>query len=482
MIDDASKADESGNTGAAATPSDTTDGTKTEDAAGAAGASQTDGQSPPASDTTQPPAGAGSGDATPSQGNQSSLGHASERSPFRLAAFLQDAGSTAPADTGTAPADASASATTAPAAGAAVPTPPADAPSGTTPADETTAAPTTTPAASAPAAAKPKEFQPLEEVRDEIRRQLAEQRVTKQLIDLMAKLDGELNGEFTKYFAASLNAGADEKSPPPPTGALADLAPLAEKNGLESGKTGPLSVLEMRKTPVGESVDSEMQAELWRLLFFSKDLQMYQPVSTFDLDGNRYLSMKTSDTPGRVPTLAEVRDDVVKAWKLQKAAELAEKHAQEVAKKIQESGSTLSDYFTDDSSVTVVRTDPFSWLTGGEVSRITGQQQPFRLSEPDGVVAAGPEFMTYVFNLDDGKAGATLNHDHSVAYVVRVADHQLSPEELRMAYLAEANTWPALGSMISGHMQTATRSLLADLRDGANIHWERPADEIAKEE
>jgi hypothetical protein len=254
------------------------------------------------------------------------------------------------------------------------------------------------------------------------------------------------------------------------------LAPLAEKNGLESGKTGPLSVLEMRKTPVAESVEAEMQAEWWRILFFSKDLELYQPVSTFDLDGNRYLSMKTSDTPGRVPTLAEVRDDVAKAWKLQKAAELAEKHVQEVAKRIQESGSTLSDYFTDDPSVTVVRTDPFSWLTGGEVSRITGQQQPFRLSEPDGVVAAGPEFMQYVFDLDDGKAGATLNHDHSVAYVVRVADHQLSPEEPAW------RTWPGQHRPRRAdqrRMQT-TRSLLAV--SGTRILSGTPGDEIAKKE
>jgi hypothetical protein len=183
LIDDTPKADESGSTDAAATQSDATEAAKTEEAADTSGAGQTEGQAPPESGATQPPAGAGSGETAPPQGNQSSLERASERSPFRLAAFLQDAGSTAPADT-------SASATTAPAAGAAPPTPSADAPSDTAPTGETTAAPTTTPAVIAPAAAKPKEFQPLEEVRDEIRRRQGAGH--KQLIDLI-EIDGELN-------------------------------------------------------------------------------------------------------------------------------------------------------------------------------------------------------------------------------------------------------------------------------------------------
>ncbi len=433
----------------------------------AAGAGKTDEKTPPATDTPQPPAEAGRGDAGQPDGKSSSSNRGVTKSPFRLAAFQQEPGATAPAATGTPPPPTSDATSTAPAAGAAPATPPAAGAA-------TTAEP--------PAPEKPKEFQPLDEVRDEIRRQLASERVAKQLIDLMEKIDGEVNAEFTKYFSASLNARADEKGPPPPTGTLADLKSLAEKNGLEFGTTGPLSYLELRKTPVGESIDPEARAQLSQILFGSKDLEMFQPILTVDLLGNRYLSMKTGDTPRRVPTLAEVRDQVVQAWKLRKAAEAALKHAEELTKKIGDSGTSLSDYFADDKSVEVVRTDPFSRLTGGEVSRITGQQHPLRLSEPDGVVAAGPEFMANVFELEDGKPGATLNHDKSIAYVVRVADHQLSPEALRTAYLAEANTWPALGSMIGVHMQDATRRLLDDIVSSADIDWVRPPDQVTEEE
>ena len=49
----------------------------------------------------------------------------------------------------------------------------------------------------------------------------------------------------------------------------------------------------------------------------------------WDVDGNRYVVIKMSDAPARVPTLAEARTDVVRVWKYQKAAELAKKRAEE---------------------------------------------------------------------------------------------------------------------------------------------------------
>ena len=75
---------------------------------------------------------------------------------------------------------------------------------------------------------------------------------------------------------------------------------------------------------------------LSRYAVAGKDMELYQPVSINEPGGNHYVVMKTSDTPAAVPPLSEMRDEVVKAWKLQKAAELAEKNAQELAKKAEE--------------------------------------------------------------------------------------------------------------------------------------------------
>ena len=41
---------------------------------------------------------------------------------------------------------------------------------------------------------------------------------------------------------------------------------------------------------------------------FGRDVELYAPIATYDLDNNRYLAMKTDDIPGKVPKLDEVRE------------------------------------------------------------------------------------------------------------------------------------------------------------------------------
>jgi hypothetical protein len=456
----------------------------------------------PATSEAEPPADTPETGNEPGQNDQSRLRPPRKAMVFRLAAFAQEAAqeaegeqpvsetSSSPAADATNPtSDTSSSPAGAPAAGAEQP--PATSPSGDAPAATTTATETpgsgptagegesTTSAASA-ASEKPKEFQPLDEVRDVIRRRLAEQRVNEQLSDLMGQLHSRVSGEFTKYFGARLEAERDQRIAPAPPPSLVDLAPLAEQHGLQHGRTGPIGWLEMRQTPVGESGDIETRRPLFQELFASEDLDLYQPVSTQDVNANRYLAMKMSDTPGRVPALSEVHDEVVRAWKQRKAAELAQKHADDLAKKAQQAKGTLSDFFANDQAVEVIRTDPFARLTAGDVTLVQGrpQQQPFRLSEPDGVVAAGPAFMDKVFALKDGEVGAVLNHDQSIAYVLRVAEHQLAPDELRNAYLSEANIWPGIGYMMNDHAQQAMHRLANDIRTTAGLEWERDPDQL----
>ncbi|MCI0491756.1 MAG: hypothetical protein L0Z07_02335, partial [Planctomycetes bacterium] len=326
---------------------------------------------------------------------------------------------------------------------------------------------------------KPVEFQPIDEVRDVIRRRIAEDKITDQSVEQMNQLKGQLYGEFTAYFGSVLDAEAQGKERPAPPAALDDLTALAATHGLELGQTGPMSLLELRETPIGKSVDIDSGESLLRSLY-GKELELYQPTLTYDLDGNRYLLMKTGDLPSKVPTLEEVRDQAVQAWKLRKAAELAKKHAEDLARQAKDSGKTLSDFFADDESVKVVRTDPFSWLTGGAVSRTTGQPQPFRLSEPDGIAAAGPDFMQAVFELGPSDVGAELSHDHSVAYVVRISEHQSAPEELHQDYLSEANTWDGLPTMARSHAQTVARVIQSQMMTDAGVEWDRPADQLTE--
>ncbi len=324
------------------------------------------------------------------------------------------------------------------------------------------------------------EFQPLEEVKDVIRREIASGKVSEELSKLTGDIRDQLESDFQKWFSERLTALDQKQEVPAPPKSLADLAPLAEKNGLKAGTTGPLSVLQLRDLPIGKSSIADTGRTLMAQLFATKELDLYEPVLTVDIDGNRYVVMKTSDTPGKVPTLAEVRAEVVKAWKQQEAAKLAEKAADEMAKKAQTSKQPLPEFFADKPAIKVVRTDPFAELTGGDVGFANGQMQPtpFRLGQPDGIVAPGPEFMKKVFSLKDGEVGVVMNHDHTIAYVVRLVEHQMPVNELRTAYLGEVNTWPGIINMTRGHMQDAWNTLQDDVVAGAKVKWERDADKI----
>jgi hypothetical protein len=128
----------------------------------------------------------------------------------------------------------------------------------------------------------------------------------------------------------------------------------------------------------------------------------------------------------------------------------------------------------------VVKTDPFAELTVGDVGQL--RQQSYRLSQPEGIVAAGPEFMKRVFEMKDGEVAAILNHDHSIAYVVRLVDHQPGLPELRTAYLAEAETWPGHRTMTDGHIQEVATNLQSDVVGGVNLKWDRTADRMTQGE
>lgn len=380
----------------------------------------------------------GESDAPSSDAEKSSLNGGAARSPFQLVAFAEGDESDSPAVEATADAAA-------------------------------------TPSTSA---ARSTEFQPLEDVKDEIRRQLAQIKVNEQLGEMMGKLETELSASHAKYFSAVLDAEAAEEDPPPPPPDLADLTPLAEQYGLEYTKTEPISFLQLRELPIGASATSEGNAPPFAVYVLSREVELYQPIATFDLDNNRYLAMKTNDTPERVPELDEIRDEVVRAWKMQQAANLALKEAEAQAKEAQASGASLKEVFEGEESVTVTTTDPFSWLTIGSISRQTQQVQSFRLSEPDGLVAADNSVLRTIFELGEGEVGAVLNHDRSIAYVVRVVEHETTVPELRQQFLSEADNWYGLPAMARDHARFAVGVLLSDMLASADIDWVRPPDAI----
>lgn len=325
-------------------------------------------------------------------------------------------------------------------------------------------------------------YQPLEKVRDQIRREIADIKVSERISKLMGQLENELDAKYANYLGSVLDAEDEGEEPPPPPAGLADLSVIAKEHNLEYKKTAPISQLELASMPIGSTHRTEeanVQPESrvrFRYLAFATDWEPYEPLSLQDTDNNRYLVMKTADIPGNVPTFDEIRDEVVTAWRRQKAAELALKHAEKEAKEAESVGS-LEEFFASDENVKVTKSDFFSEITAGSVSRETNMVQSFRLSQPEGIKHADYEMLSMIFDLAPGEVGAALNHDHSIAYLLRVVEHELTPAELQQAFLSEADSWYGYAAWLRFHLQQATSALLFEILESANVDWTRPADQ-----
>jgi hypothetical protein len=66
--------------------------------------------------------------------------------------------------------------------------------------------------------------------------------------------------------------------------------------------------------------------------------------------------------------------------------------------------------------------------------------------------------------------------------VVRVAEHLNSEDELRDAYLSEANTWEGLPAVMGEHVQIAQQMLFDDVVREANLDWVRDPDPRPQDE
>jgi hypothetical protein len=392
--------------------------------------------------------------APPAEGEESS--DARPASPFRLASFQE-----APAATEEAAAETETPAATEPASESAATTEaPAETAESTAAADATEAE--STPAASTPPAdAAADKYEPLENVRDEIRRELARDMAIKELDRIMGESMAQLQTEFNAYGIAVIEATEAGKKAPKPPAKLADLQWLADKNGLVYEKTSPLTLPELFDTPVGKAVGTATQEmTVAQAAFFA--LKPFEPFMATELEGDAYIVMKTEDIARRIPEFKEVRDKVAAAWKQREAAKLAEKKAKELAAEIQKSNTPFDQFFFADRGFEIVKeTALFSWLSY-PAGRAGFGQLP-GLSDVPELKGIGPQFMETVFGLSENETVGLLNYDQSAAYVVRLARKQWSDDDLKKLFLEESEAWPGGRDMLYKHASIFNNAVESDM-------------------
>ncbi len=181
---------------------------------------------------------------------------------------------------------------------------------------------------------------------------LAEDRAQAEIVDRFAKVKDEILIPFADRYANTLDeidlakkeGRSSKKVALPEPDSLKDLAtregfgyeltPLISREDV--AKLGPVADAEvgLKRLGGGRGLVEE---------FFDSKKGLYEPAELTDILGTRFLVRKMKDEPPRVPSLEEIRPQVVLAWKMERARTLAEKAAIALTDQVKKAGGIIKD-------------------------------------------------------------------------------------------------------------------------------------------
>jgi hypothetical protein len=277
------------------------------------------------------------------------------------------------------------------------------------------------------AAKKEPKYQPLAEVEDDIRRSLATQpareRMDEALMEARRHIDRYKRAHAS--YRARIEAGGEAKAPAEP-----DYEEIALELGLEYGQTPMVNQLTVGETELGKTFifGPGFQQYTFAQVAMGEQATLHQAQRIQGMDD--YVYWATDFKESRTPPLEEIREEVVRAWRLQKALEIAIQEAEKTAQVIRKAPKEAP--LADAAGVqetAVIRPPGFSWMTQGATA-FGGAGAPY-VSDVPGVDGPGFDFMETVFQLQPGEVGVAPNEPKTIAYLVRLEDETPGEEVLR---------------------------------------------------
>jgi hypothetical protein len=304
-----------------------------------------------------------------------------------------------------------------------------------------------------PAPAETIKYRPLDDdLKQEIREKLIAQRAAKRVAERLDKAADALldAGRKLSEEYADPKLTADQQAALVLDGKDA-MSAIAKAEGLEYGETALVSIPEFRELPgIGSSresgssdlMDQGENEGLIRSIFAGDQTRL--PLRAVDPGtSNRYLFWKIQHSASHVAEFTEpgVKEQVTRAWKMEKARPLAIARAEELAKKVVAAGDKPMAEALGETTVTgdkeglqlVVHNSPeFTWLRERSAPDPRGGATTPEVSVLPFVEKAGRKFMEAVFDgLDVGGTGVAANADDSVYYVVKVLERPFDPGTAR---------------------------------------------------
>ena len=277
----------------------------------------------------------------------------------------------------------------------------------------------------------PPRFVPFAEMRDTMADALAREKANDEVQDIF----GAIRDDFIDKFADEYYKVQDEIADAQKDGASTegmvlpkpdDLAGVAKKYGLTHEITPLLDRrgaenygrISLARSGSAQAAD----ARNFAAVAFDPKTSIYEGFELNDILGDRYLVRKVADIPAHVPDLKEIRDQVVRAWKLDRARPLARKAAEELAAKVKSEGGQFKDLMVGDRPVTSI--ESVTKLTPGMPipSQFNGQfrfqRGPAKPTEIRQIPDASPALIETLFALKPGEVAVEPDLPKTTYYVL----------------------------------------------------------------
>lgn len=314
-------------------------------------------------------------------------------------------------------------------------------------------------------------FQPLDEVADQIRQQLTSERATARIDAIFSALAADLTG-YAEDRAVWLARGQDGEAEP----VAPDVEKIAAKQGLVAVQSDWVAApAAVAAGGIGTSFEFVpdpgsrfgIRQQRWVEMIFGEGAISLRPLTSRDAEGNRYFSWKQEDREERLPTFAEARETVLKAWRIVQARPLAKQRADEIAAAASEQG--LAEIVGKEAAAQVVTVGPFPWLTEGAA----GFGAPPTLSTPQGLVMPGEDLMRAVFSTKAGQGTTAFNQPQTFCYALRVITFEPAEAELRTRFTEAQGDQRRLAMVAQESFAEVFTTWMTGLEESAGLTWNR---------
>ena len=268
---------------------------------------------------------------------------------------------------------------------------------------------------------KKSRIKPLTEVADQIRDRLARSSAFKSKTEAAKRASLVMQRYQNEVLRWETSRDKDKtKAPEKP-----DFQALADENGLAFAETGLVDPFELRETAIGKvnflvqvrspqgPIQNDFQAVSNKIFLDFDRVDELIPQDVNDLiTGNSYIYWMSEKQDVTIAEFSDAKDKVTDYWKHQKAIELAEKAAADMAEKANSAAEKLTALYPE----TAAPTGEFTWFRPGRGATAT-------FGMPFGVDQPGDAFMQTAFSLENGKTGFAANESRDTIFVIqRITD------------------------------------------------------------